>query len=556
MSASATTTTASRTTGAVRRYRLPQFVLAQFIAVRALRSGAAWGLAIGAYIYASAVGYRDLAPTSAARQVLLDSLSSNVGLVALLGQTPRIDTVGVFVDWRALGVWPVVVSVWAILLSTKVLRGEESAGRLELFLSGATTARRAVLGAVAGMCAGLAAMFVCTAVATAAASRHTGLTPDTGQVLALAAVPTLAAAVFMAVGALSSQLMATRARAAGLASAVLGAAFMLRALGDSAPAASALVYASPLGWLEKVHPLGTLSVGWLVPVAGLVVVLVAVTVALAGRDLGASTIAHSDQAKARTRLLGSPLGLVLRLNRGSLAAWVLASVVAGLLYGSFAQSAGKAFASSSVLKRLGGDLVASAQHAGARLYAGVIFLIVMTLVMAYVASAMSNVREQEATGLLDNLLVRSVRRSGWLAGRVAVAAVAAAAIAVFAGVAFWVGASSQHSALGLRELLLAGVNAAAPALALLGLLVFVFGFVPRWTSLVGYGLLAWAFLLEMLGSAVHINHWVMDTSLLHHVALAPVVDPNWRIVATYLGAGVVLALAGGWRFNVRDLAAE
>jgi ABC-2 type transport system permease protein len=542
--------------GGLRRYRLPELALARFVAVKAVRTGAVWGLVIGAYIYASAVGYRDLAPTSAARQALLDSLSANVGLVALLGQTPRIDSVGVFVDWRALGVWPIVVAVWAILLSTKVLRGEETAGRLEPFLSGATTARRSVLNAVAGMSAGLVTMFVCTAAATMAASANTGLSPDASQVLLVAAVPTVAAAVFMAVGTVCSQLMATRARAAGLSAAVLGVAFMLRALGDSAPAAHWLVYASPLGWLENEHPLGASRAVWVLPALGLVVGLVVVAVVLAGRDLGASTIGHSDHAPARTRLLGSPLGLALRLTRGSLAAWLLASIVAGLLYGSFAASAGKAFASSSVLQKLGGDLFSSAQHTGAKIYAGVIFLMVMTLVMAYVASAMSNVREQEADGLLDNLLVRCVRRPSWLAGRVAIAAVAATAVAVLAALAFWAGASTQHSGLGLGELMLAGVNAAVPGLALLGIVVFVYGFVPRWTSLVGYGLLAWAFLLEMLGSAVHINHWIMDTSLLHHVALAPVTDPNWRVVTMYLLAGTVLGLAGGWRFSGRDLAAE
>jgi len=547
---------AAYATGPMRRYRFPQFVLGRFVAVRAVRVGALWGLVIGAYIYASAVGYRDLAPTSAARQVLLDSLSANVGLVALLGQTPRIDAVGVFVDWRVLGVWPLVVSVWAILLSTKVLRGEESAGRLELFLSGATTARRALANAVAGMAAGLVALFACTAAVTVAASRSAGLSPDAGQVLVVSAVPALAGAVFMAVGALSSQLMATRAKAAGLASAVLGAAFMLRALGDSAPAASWLVYASPLGWLENVHPLAAPRAVWLLPAVALVVGLLAVTVALAGRDLGASIVGYTDQATAHTRGLGTALGLALRLTRGSLVAWLLASVVAGLLYGSFAESAGKAFASSSVLKKLGGDLFTSAQHEGARIYAGVIFLMVMTLVMAYVASAMSNVREQEAGGQLDNLLVRSVGRSSWLAGRVAIAAVAAGAVAMLAAVAFWAGASSQHSTLGLGELLLAGANAAVPGLALLGLLVFVYGFVPRWTSLLGYGALAWAFLLEMLGSAVHINHWVMDTSLLHHLALAPAVDPNWRVAAAYLVLGAMLAVVGGWRFSFRDLASE
>ena len=366
----------------------------------------------------------------------------------------------------------------------------------------------------------------------------------------------MSAATFVAVGAVASQLMATRARAAGLAAAVFGAAFMLRALGDSAPAAHGLVYASPLGWLEMVHPLGASSPLWLLPCLGLVAALAGLAVVLAERDLGASRFGHSDRAKSRTGLLGSSFGLAVRLTRGSMAVWLAASAVAGLLYGSFAESAGKAFASSSVLDKLGGDLFSHAKHAGATIYAGVIFLVLMTVVMAYVASAMGNVREQEADGLLDNLLVRSVRRQTWLAGRVLIATSTACAAGVLAGLTFWAGAASQRSGLGLRELALAGVNASAPALALLGITVLVFGFVPRWTSRVGYGLLAWAFLLEMLGSAVPINHWVMDTSLLHHVALAPVTEPDWRIVVTYVVGGLLLATAGAWRFSIRDLAAE
>ena len=68
-----------------------------------------------------------------------------------------------------------------------------------------------------------------------------------------------------------------------------------------------------------------------------------------------------------------------------------------------------------------------------------------------------------------------------------------------------------------------------------------------------YGLLAWAFLVEMLGSAIKINHWVLDTSLLHHVALSPAVNPDWRIAGTYLAIGFVAAIVGGWRFTRRDL---
>lgn len=83
--------------------------------------------------------------------------------------------------------------------------------------------------------------------------------------------------------------------------------------------------------------------------------------------------------------------------------------------------------------------------------------------------------------------------------------------------------------------------------------MLAFGFVPRLTSIVCWGLLAWAFLLDMLGSAIKINHWVMDTSPLYHLALAPAVNPNWRIAGTYLAIGAAAALLGVWRFTQRDL---
>jgi ABC-2 type transport system permease protein len=232
-------------------------------------------------------------------------------------------------------------------------------------------------------------------------------------------------------------------------------------------------------------------------------------------------------------------------------------VVAGILYGSLAKSTGQAFAASGSLRRFTGTLTHVAlgqlQLEGTRVFAGIIFLMLMALIMAYVASAVGRMREDEAEGYLDNLVVRRVSRERWLSGRTGLILAVLVSAGVLGGIAFWAAAATQHAALGVRELLLAGVNAAAPAALLLGIGVLVLGFVPRLTSAVCWGLLAWAFLVDMLGSAIKVNHWVMDTSLLYHMALAPAVSPDWRIVGTYLAIGCAAALLGCWRFTQRDL---
>ena len=121
-----------------------------------------------------------------------------------------------------------------------------------------------------------------------------------------------------------------------------------------------------------------------------------------------------------------------------------------------------------------------------------------------------------------------------------------------AGVCFWLG-SRGGAGISLGELAAAGLNAATPAILLLGFAILVIGRAPRWTSTLCYALIAWSFLLDMLGSVIHLNHWVLDTSLLRHPALALTTDPNWRVVATYAVLGVLLAAAGTARFVRRDL---
>jgi ABC-2 type transport system permease protein len=539
------------------RYRIPQLTIARFTSRRTVRSGALWGLVFGVYVYDNAFAFDSIAPTDAKRDQLLGTMAGNAGLKALLGDTHQITTRGGFTDWRAIGVTALVASVWGLLAATKALRGEEAAGRWELFLAGQTTPRRASANVLAGLGAGVLAMCGLTALLTALVGARPNVGISVGQSLLFAVAVVAGAAMFAAVGALASEVMPSPARAAGLSAVVFGAAFMLRALGDATTSAHWLVYLSPLGWVEQVRPLTHAQPFWLLPIFGLVAVCAAATVLLADRDLGASLLADKDTTAPRMGLLGSPVLFAVRLSWAAITGWLTATVVTGLLYGSLAKSTGQDFASSSTLRKFTGNLTHVAQRqlqlAGTRVFAGIIFLILMTLIMAYVASAMGKVREDEAEGYLDNLVVRRVSRPRWLSGRAGLILAVLATAGILGGAAFWAAAASQQAGLSLRDLLLAGINSAAPAALLLGIGVLALGFTPRLTAVACWGILAWAFLLDMLGSAINVNHWLMDTSLLHHLALAPAVNPNWRIAGTYLAAGCAAALLGGWRFTQRDL---
>jgi ABC-2 type transport system permease protein len=526
----------------------------RFVARRSARSAILWGAVFGLYGYAQTVGFTDLAPTPAGRQQFLSALAGNPGLKALFGVPYRIDTVGGFVTWRATGVMSLVGALWGLLVATRVTRGEEAAGRWEPFLAGRTTHRRAAAQALVGLACALLLILAIAAAATIAVGTRSDIGFGVGPSLLFAFAITAGAAEFIVVGTLAAQIMPIRARAASLAAGVFGVAFLLRAIADIAPQAHWLVYVSPLGWVEQVRALSDPQPLWLLPIGVFVAAGAAGTIWLAGRrDLGASTWADKDAKEPHTGLLGSQGLLAIRLSRTSAISWVAIAGLGSLLYGTFATSAGEAFASSDFASKLTGGITHQGQQAtGVRLYAGIIFLFMMLTLMGYVASAAGAIREQEAEGYLDNLLVRQVGRAVWLTTRTAIVLAVTLLAGLIAGVGFWLGARGG-AGISLGELTAAGLNAAAPAILLLGFATLVIGFVPRWTSMLCYALIAWSFLLDMLGSVIHPNHWVLDTSLLQHPALAPTTDPNWQVVAIYAVLGVLLAAAGTARFVRRDL---
>jgi ABC-2 type transport system permease protein len=88
----------------------------------------------------------------------------------------------------------------------------------------------------------------------------------------------------------------------------------------------------------------------------------------------------------------------------------------------------------------------------------------------------------------------------------------------------------------------------------LGVGALAFGVLPRLSVGVTYGLVVWAYLVEVLSAITDSNHWLRDTSPLLHVAPAPAATPDWTSAGWLVGLGLAAALAGMAAFGRRDLA--
>jgi ABC-2 type transport system permease protein len=550
---------AASTPAGIRTYRSPETVIARFVARRTLKSAAVWAFIFGSYTASKTVGFAQAAPTAAARAKLLHTFGNNVGLNALLGVPHNIDTMSGYAAWNTFSVVTIIGAIWAFMLSTKYFRGEEEAGRSELLLAGQTTARRATANTMAGLGASLCLLFAVVAVLFVIIGKlpSIGFSPRSALFFSLSVI--MGAVLFMAIGAVTSQLMPTRSRAAGLAAAIFGIFFLVKAMADVSNA-HWLLNVTPLGWIERLRPLTGSQPIWLVPIFGLVAACVAVAVYLAGRrDLGESTFADRDSAPAHTGLLNSTFGAALRLTKGATVGWIVAIVLSGVFYGLLTKTVGQALAGLSTKRGTGkiiGGLAHNAQLSVQTLFIGVIFFILVPLVMCYAASAVAKIRDEEAQGYVDNFLVRPVSRWRWLGERTLLVALSALAACLLGGLGVWLGEASQHVGISFNSLVLAGLNMLGAVLLTLGVGIFAIGLVPRLASLIAYSVIGWSFLMEILGSGLHLNHWLLDTSVLQHVTLAPAVRPDWRANAVLAGLGAAAYLAGSLLFNSRDLESE
>jgi len=531
--------------------RWPGLVPARVVARRAIRGALIWGAVFGLVVWSTVSLYAKVYPTAADRVRAAAAYGSDVGTQALFGPVHHLETVAGYLAYHMVGFLGLIGAVWGLLAGTRLLRGEEEGGRWELLLAGQTTRRRAAAGAMAGLGIDLLTLWAVTAAVTVAMGRGADarFTVSASLFAALAAVAP--AAMFLAVGALASQLAATRRRAAALAAAAFGVVYVIRLIAYSAASLRWLRWASPLAWVDELRPLTESRLLPLVPILGTTAVLAALAIALASRrDLGAGVLPPNDTAAPRTRLLSGPLGLTYRLSRGTAAGWIVGLAAGGLVTGLTAKSTAVGFANektSGLFSKLGGTT-------GGAVFLGMAFLLLALLAGMAAAGLVVATREEEAEGYLDHLLARPVARLRWLAGRFTVSVVALVVIGIAVGVFTWVAAAATGAGLSFSSLLAAGINVVPVGIFVLGIGTLAHGLAPRFVAAVAYGFVAWSFLVELVGASLGASRWLLDTSVLHHIARAPAVDVRWDSAALLVALGLAAAAVGAWRFARRDLA--
>ncbi|MFF0225702.1 ABC transporter permease [Streptomyces sp. NPDC004629] len=475
--------------------------------------------------------------TAAARADLLHQMDTNPSLRALIGPVFD-DSLGALTAWR-VGIYAgALAAVTSLLVVVRHTRDEEESGRQELVSSG-MVGRRAPL--TAGLLAAVVANAVLALLLVAGLAGHGGL-----GALALGLGIAGVGMVFATAAAIVVQLTESARLARGLTAAVLGAAFVLRAAGDSASddGSSVLTWLSPLGWLENLRAFADERWWVLLLVAAAVAAQAAVAYVLAGRrDTGMSFL-PTLPGPARGRL-GTAGALAWRLQRGSVLGWSIGFFLAGVVYGGMTDGAADLVRDNKqardMFERMGGQ--SGITDAFLASMVGIMGLVAAL----YVVSSVLRLYGEETAGRAEPVLAGAVGRLRWAAGHLTIAFGGVALLMLLTGLGFAAGYGRQVGPI------LGACLVQVPAVWVVGgLAVLLYGVLPR-GAMAAWGVAGAVLLIGWVGPALDVPQAVLDLSPFGHLPKLPGGPMRWGPVLVLLVLAVALVGAGLAALRRRDV---
>jgi ABC-2 type transport system permease protein len=531
-----------------------------------------WGLCLGLVLVAVAAGWARAYPDAASRALLAREVEGTLAVAQVFyGKPSHIDRLGGFVEWRGLGLFPVLLGLFAVLATTGTTRGAEARGELEVVLvaaggrgrlfaeqSGGLLLALAVVGALVW-----AALLLCGPAAGEAA-----LSPVRS---ALAVVNVcLGAACFGAVALLAAQLLPSRRVAALAGGIALVAAYVWNNL---ALVVTALGPARPLSPLYLVSRSTPLADGRVDPwaMAALALLTAAVAAAAGGlfvrRDLGATAAlpvprrmraavgvwARRTSRGGSQRLLSGPYARGVRDALGPTLAWGAALGAYALLIAALTPMASASFARQVRLQAFLGELGRGDFGADSGFLSLGLFTFLPALVALFAVTLAASLAAEEREGQLELELTAPVPRWRYFVLRAGAAWTAVGLVLLLPGGLFLV-------VTGLAGLHVDGARAVAAVLVLvpLGWAVAGFGYMtaaarPRAVAAMAGAVVAASYALDLLAPLWRLPDAVRDLSLFRLAGQPLTEGVRWGGPATLAALGVLFVLAGAVAFSRRDI---
>lgn len=485
-------------------------------------------------------------PTQAARDAYAQ-VANTPAVAAMTGLPYAAGSLGgilVIKIWMTLAV---ALAFASLFLVTRNGRADEEAGRTEL-LRASVVGRHAyslanyfVVGALS-VVTGLLISLLCLSVNLPAAGSWVMGASIAGTGLA-----------FVGIAAICGQLSSTSRGANSLGVALLAVFYFIRAGADlqaNGSNVTAMSWFSPIGWAQNMRSFEQNTWWPLLALLALGVTGCAVALRIeTRRDLGMGLLPERRGPARASTVLTEPVGLVLRLQRGSLVGWLIGAVVAGMFFGGVAKAMANLLDPSNAWAAA---FVGGSQN----MLDGVLGIFVLfngMLAAAFAVQSLAGARTEEASGRLESQLAGALSRSTWLGTHILVAASGSAVMLLLSG--YLTGLSSDGAATG-SQLAWASLAYWPAALLMMGVMLFLNGFLPRPSTSVSWAVYGVSVMVAMFGGLFSLSADAIKATPFGAVPRMPAEDFALAPLLVLTLIAVVLGAAGIWRFRTRDVMAE
>lgn len=455
------------------------------------------------------------------------------------------------------------VALMAVFLVNRHTRAEEDSEQAELV-------RSCVVGRHAPMAAVLAVVTAQSAIiGLACYVGFIGFGYESTGSAALAASIAIPGVIFAGVALVFAQVMSSGRGVLSSCNLLLGASFVVRAVGDVA--GNGVSWLSPIGWAQAVRAFA--GEQWWVMALCLAVsgALVAAAFRLSDiRDLGSGLIApkggppaasdwmigrrRGDEAltgrAVSARTMRALVGLAARLQVPSLIAWTAGLFVLGVVYGAFGNDVEQMIEDNPAMA----DFIAMIGEANPvdAYFAAAASMLAITAI-GYSISAVMRIRSEETSGHVEVLLSTPASRSQLAVAHMVFAVTGSVLVIAAAGAGMGVAfAVVEGDPSEFVRLLIAALVTVPAVLVLVGATLLLVGLSPARTNL-AWALLVAVFVLSYLGELLRIPYSLRQLSPLEHVPAMPVEDFALLPLVVLLLVSGAMAAAGITGLRRRDL---
>ncbi len=354
------------------------------------------------------------------------------------------------------------------------------------------------------------------------------------------------------IAGLFGELSETSRGASGYSSMTLAVIYLINAFGNALGIpfekylgyeSHPIVWFSPLGWIQQTYPFDKNVIWPLIPLLISTILIIFVSlVVIHYRDVGSGILpARKGRSAAKSWML-SPFGFAVKLQRPLLIGWMIPIIIFGLVFGSASQDYGSAIQETDLLK----EALSQSDYSFLFMIIGVL----TSIIAFYTLQSFFRIYQEEVKGLAEGILATPTRRSKYLLSHIMCSVFGSFLLLTsltFAVLATTTGPGDQITLIKYT------IQNGTALLFLLGIAIIVYGFVPKWSTTIAWGVLAISFVFgPFFGNILQLPDALLNISPFTHIGFHYSSD-NWLVSIVLLASGVLLSLAGINGFTKRNI---